>query len=127
MGIGFYYNLIISLASAKGIDISVILMEGCGDPLFQDETRPTTEIRSPEEVLKIRQVIHRCLVYMGDMSRYLEELAQTNSDRQLAIYWYEKAIIWDPRIGMPQNQLGTLMASVNYGLDSAYHYMRWYD
>jgi hypothetical protein len=28
-------------------------------------------------------------------------------------------------IGMPHNQLGTLAGTCNYGLDAAYHYMRW--
>jgi len=30
-------------------------------------------------------------------------------------------------IGMPHNQLGTLAGTCSYGLDAAYHYMRWWD
>ena len=69
--------------------------------------------------------IHRILIYMGDLARYLFDLNVTGY-KELAIRFYDLALIWNPEIGMPFNQLGTLSESNNYGLDSAYYYMRWY-
>ncbi len=43
----------------------------------------------------------------------------------LAERFYHQALVLNPSMGMPHNQLGTLAGNRHQGLDAAYHYMRW--
>jgi len=48
--------------------------------------------------------------------------------RTVMSYYFKicsQALNMNVDIGMPHNQLGTLSGTCNYGLDAAYHYMRW--
>lgn len=73
---------------------------------------------------QLHQRVHRIMINIGDLYRYLEELGHVGS-KATAVKWYNAALIWNPNIGMPFNQLGTLSGMGNYGLDCAYYYMRW--
>lgn len=67
--------------------------------------------------------VHRCLIYLGDLSRYKLEIAP-HWDHGLAIRYYLQASNFKPEYGMPHNQLGTLATGLNNSLDAVYHYMR---
>lgn len=136
--VGFYVNLI-HMFSEHGLDVSIILNSGSG-------SRRSSVIEKEDVRQAMRNAVHRCLTYIGDSYRYLDELA-TASAKSNAIYWYNKAIIWEPANGMPFNQvsspvttnifsscltrdcmllqLATLMYSNSYGLDAVYYYLRW--
>ncbi|XP_039291279.1 protein SMG5 [Nilaparvata lugens] len=66
---------------------------------------------------------HRCLIYLGDLFRYMVDI-QPGWDYGLATHYYTQALLWKPGEGLPHNQLGTLAGSRNYSLDAVYHYMR---
>ncbi|CAF4023587.1 unnamed protein product, partial [Rotaria sp. Silwood2] len=70
-----------------------------------------------ESLLK---VIHKCLVCLGDISRYLSEY---DGCIQTAEKYYTMAVLLDPEIGMPLNQLGTLCGRSNSSCDAAFFYL----
>lgn len=62
-------------------------------------------------------------MYLGDLSRY--RLDVTSEDESiLAVRYYVQAFNLNPELGIPHNQLGSLVMQHNYSLDAAYHYMR---
>lgn len=71
----------------------------------------------------VHQACHRFLVCLGDLARYMSEMGQNSSGHTAKRYYYQ-ALSFDPTMGMPHNQLGTLAGMVNCGLDATYHYMR---
>jgi len=105
-GVGFYSNL-----------IDVLKKELSMDPAFLD-------VQTSKRIEKGMQTVHRTMIFEGDLYRYLEE---TGSHRCLnqAMFWYQQAILWNPSVGIPHNQLGTISSTDNYGLHAIYHYMRW--
>ncbi|KAM6435312.1 nonsense-mediated mRNA decay factor SMG5 isoform 2-T2 [Liasis olivaceus] len=66
---------------------------------------------------------HRCLVYLGDLARYQNELAGVDTEL-LAERFYYQALSVAPQIGMPFNQLGTLAGSKYYNVEATYCYLR---
>ncbi|RZF46841.1 hypothetical protein LSTR_LSTR015754, partial [Laodelphax striatellus] len=70
-----------------------------------------------------QQLAHRCLIYLGDLCRYLVDL-QPGWDYGLATHYYTQALLLKPEAGLPHNQLGTMAGAQNYCLDAVYHYMR---
>ncbi|KAM4603240.1 nonsense-mediated mRNA decay factor SMG5 [Discoglossus pictus] len=66
---------------------------------------------------------HRCLVYLGDLARYQNELALVDTEK-LAERFYYQALTVVPQIGMPFNQLGTLAGSKYYHVEATYCYLR---
>ncbi|KAK3911848.1 Protein SMG5 [Frankliniella fusca] len=119
-GIGFYHHLILCLQSEFGIS------SGCVDfpMMFPDQDygkgKPTP---SSKQLHAARDSIHRCLVCLGDLNRYLMDIP-SSGNHKLASRYYHQALSWNPEIGMPHNQLGTLSLSTNCNLDAVYHYMR---
>lgn len=119
-GIGFYHHLILYLQSEFGIS------SGCVDfpMMFPDQdygkSKPTP---SSKQLLAARDSIHRCLVCLGDLNRYLMDIPPCGNHK-IAFRYYHQALSWNPDIGMPHNQLGTLSLSTNCNLDAVYYYMR---
>lgn len=68
--------------------------------------------------------IHRSLICLGDLARYKLDL-DVYWDPKIAMRYYKTAILINPNIGMPHNQLGTMSGSKNYGLDAVYYYTKW--
>ncbi|KAI8793396.1 nonsense-mediated mRNA decay factor SMG5-like [Biomphalaria glabrata] len=70
-----------------------------------------------------QRACHRCLICLGDISRYICDVdpmsVPTTADR-----YYHQAFMLFPEIGMPHNQLGTLAGSRYSGCEAAYHYVR---
>uniref|UniRef100_T1JIG1 Protein SMG5 n=1 Tax=Strigamia maritima TaxID=126957 RepID=T1JIG1_STRMM len=70
-----------------------------------------------------RSALHRCLICLGDLARYRQELFE-NAGPEVSSRFYSQAATFLPSAGMPHNQLGTLAGGKNYGCDATYHYMR---
>ncbi|GCC18507.1 hypothetical protein chiPu_0022371 [Chiloscyllium punctatum] len=66
---------------------------------------------------------HRCLMYLGDLARYQNELAGVDTE-QLAERFYYQSLSVAPQVGMPFNQLGTLAGSKHYNVEATYYYLR---
>lgn len=72
------------------------------------------------------ETVHAALLSLGDLHRYFIDF---NFDqprcmhRDDAARFYFEAFKLNPKIGMAQNQLGTLYSGQNYNLDSTYHYL----
>uniref|UniRef100_A0A069DXN4 Putative nonsense-mediated mrna decay protein n=1 Tax=Panstrongylus megistus TaxID=65343 RepID=A0A069DXN4_9HEMI len=125
-GIGFYHHIIMKLQSYYRLDLRGIV----DFPLFvtdrglkKDKAWWTSKPIESSALEWANQALHRCLIYLGDLNRYLSDL-QSSYDHNFAQRYYAQALNWKPECGMPHNQLGTLAGNQNYGLDAAYYYMR---
>ncbi|KAJ7416546.1 Protein SMG5 [Willisornis vidua] len=78
---------------------------------------------SEKEMEWAQMACHRCLVYLGDLARYQNELAGVDTEL-LAERFYYQALSVAPQIGMPFNQLGTLAGSKYYNVEATYCYLR---
>lgn len=67
---------------------------------------------------------HRCLIYLGDLNRYLLDIYPL-WDSGTAERYYHQATNMNLKCGRPFNQLGTLSGCKNYNLDAVYNYIRW--
>lgn len=126
-GIGLYSNFIQMIASSSKLNLSILdHLQVYDENLFnlshEKETIDDDDDKMIDET-RAKQTILRSLIYLGDICRYLDDLKWPGS-RNLAIYWYNNALLWDPTCGMPHNQLATLFSGVNYDVDSCYHYLR---
>ncbi|KAJ9575995.1 hypothetical protein L9F63_007095 [Diploptera punctata] len=127
-GIGQYHHLLFRLQTEYKLDL-----RGYVDfPLLFSDSGLMKDKSSSSKALDnncvdwAKQAAHRCLVYLGDLYRYVMDL-HPRWDTGLAVRYYLQALHLNVDIGMPHNQLGTLSGTRNYGLDAAYHYMRWYN
>lgn len=89
---------------------------------MQLEAAEPSEV-TPELKQWARQAIHQCLIYMGDLSRYRQEL-EPSLGSAAATRYYLQAATFRPESGMPYNQMGTLAMHQNNLLDAVYYYMR---
>ncbi|GBP79847.1 Protein SMG5 [Eumeta japonica] len=69
-----------------------------------------------------RSILHSCLIYLGDLSRYQVEIFHT-VDSSIAARYYLQASHLDLSSGMPYNQLGNLYLDKNHNLDSVCYYI----
>ena len=77
----------------------------------------------------VDQIIHRCLMCLGDLSRYQLDLAAgSDKDRICSVSrrYYHQALALRPQMGLPYNQLATLALDLNFGLNSVFYYLRRY-
>lgn len=107
-GIGFYSNMIDVLKKQLVLDVS-------SEGMTSDKK---------EVMNKITHVIHRSMIFEGDLYRYLEDTGSLRCISQ-AMFWYQRALLWDPTVGLPHNQLATISWTANYGLHAVYHALRW--
>ncbi|CAE1168341.1 SMG5 [Acanthosepion pharaonis] len=66
---------------------------------------------------------HRCLVYLGDIARYQQDFDHSLSNSTAERFYYQ-ALCLLPEVGIPHNQLGSLVASRYFHTEAAYHYIR---
>jgi len=124
-GIGYYQNILYRLAIEYDFDLTFVVPNFNQSYKYCEENKPEKKLNpSSNEREAAQQCLHRIFIHLGDIFRYLDELGYPDS-RIMAIKWYDAAILFDPTIGMPFNQLGTLSANTNFGFDAAYYYMRW--
>uniref|UniRef100_H3AQN3 Nonsense-mediated mRNA decay factor n=1 Tax=Latimeria chalumnae TaxID=7897 RepID=H3AQN3_LATCH len=120
-GIGFYQHLLLYIQSHYQLEL-----QGCidwthvTDPLIG---RKKPVLASGKEMEWAQMACHRCLVYLGDLARYQNELAGVDTD-QLSERFYCQAVSVAPTVGMPFNQLGTLAGSKYYNVEATYYYLR---
>ncbi|XP_054287971.1 nonsense-mediated mRNA decay factor SMG5-like [Macrosteles quadrilineatus] len=127
-GIGHYHHLLLKFQldfkmDLRGIiDFPLIITE---DGLKKSKSSSSSKDKplDPGCVEWAQQAVHRCLIYLGDLSRYLSDMCP-GYHSELPARYYHQALYWKPECGMPHNQLGTLVGNYNFFLDSAYHYMR---
>ncbi|XP_028966767.1 protein SMG5 [Galendromus occidentalis] len=125
-GLGAYHRILIRLEDEFGVPLSgimdVSLSESMGRRL--DEF-PSDKVHEMNEWAL--QCAHRCLIAQGDLERYLHELGgqqDSCSHRLSSLRFYQQAILLQPRVGQPYNQLGTLEGTTLYSLRSLYYFLR---
>lgn len=82
-------------------------------------------ITGTKEEVGIKQIIYRCLICLGDLSRYMYELNKFDIYYSTACRYYKQALNYKPYNGLPHNQIGRLALTKNKHLDAVYHYIRW--
>ncbi|XP_077183135.1 nonsense-mediated mRNA decay factor SMG5 [Paroedura picta] len=120
-GIGFYQHLLLYIQSHYQLELQCCIdwthvtdpLIGCKKPVSASE----------KEMEWAQMACHRCLVYLGDLGRYQNELAGVDTEL-LAERFYYQALSVAPQIGMPFNQLGTLAGSKFYNVEATYCYLR---
>uniref|UniRef100_A0A182W6X5 PIN domain-containing protein n=1 Tax=Anopheles minimus TaxID=112268 RepID=A0A182W6X5_9DIPT len=83
------------------------------------------EIYTKQEVAYALETIHALLISLGDLHRYQLEFGIGNRMqlRDRTRKYYMEAFKLNPKMGMPQNQLGMLVGDQNGHLDAVYHYL----
>ncbi|KAF6075947.1 SMG5 nonsense mediated mRNA decay factor [Phyllostomus discolor] len=120
-GIGFYQHLLLYIQSHYQLELQCCIdWTHVTDPLIGCK-KPVSA--SGKEMDWAQMACHRCLVYLGDLSRYQNELAGVDTEL-LAERFYYQALSVAPQIGMPFNQLGTLAGSRYYNVEAMYCYLR---
>ncbi|KAK5892128.1 hypothetical protein CesoFtcFv8_012539 [Champsocephalus esox] len=120
-GVGFYQHLLLYIQSHYQLELQdCIDWTHVTDPLI-GRKKPVSA--TPKEMEWAQMACHRCLVYLGDLARYQNELAGVESE-QLAERFYHQALSVMPHVGMPFNQLGTLAGSKFYNVEATYYYLR---
>ena len=105
---GFYQEMMLQLeARAKAVKLS-------GDP-------DTASL----EIESIFRCIHRCLLYLGDLARYMELYSDSETkDFSNAEKYYERAAIQEPSSGNAQNQMAVLATYSDSECTAVYRYCR---
>uniref|UniRef100_A0AAV2MFM5 Nonsense-mediated mRNA decay factor n=1 Tax=Knipowitschia caucasica TaxID=637954 RepID=A0AAV2MFM5_KNICA len=120
-GVGFYQHLLLYIQSHYQLELRHCMdWTNVSDPLI---VRKKPLFASPKEMEWAQSACHRCLVCLGDLARYQNELAGVDTE-QLAVRFYHQALTVMPLVGMPFNQLGTLAGSKFYNVEATYYYLR---
>uniref|UniRef100_A0A4W5PCK0 Nonsense-mediated mRNA decay factor n=1 Tax=Hucho hucho TaxID=62062 RepID=A0A4W5PCK0_9TELE len=120
-GVGFYQHLLLYIQSHYQLEMQdCIDWTHVTDPLI-GRKKPVSA--TPKEMEWAQMACHRCLMYLGDLARYQNELAGVEAE-QLAERFYHQALSVTPHVGMPFNQLGTLAGSKFYNVEATYYYLR---
>uniref|UniRef100_A0A3B4G6U2 Nonsense-mediated mRNA decay factor n=1 Tax=Pundamilia nyererei TaxID=303518 RepID=A0A3B4G6U2_9CICH len=123
-GVGFYQHLLLYIQSHYQLELQdCIDWTHVTDPLI-GRKKPVSA--TPKEMEWAQMACHRCLVYLGDLARYQNELAGVEAE-QLAERFYHQALSVMPHVGMPFNQLGTLAGSKFYNVEATYYYLPTFD
>ncbi|MGH0172562.1 UNVERIFIED_CONTAM: hypothetical protein FKN15_065065 [Acipenser sinensis] len=121
-GVGFYQHLLLYIQSHYQLELQdCIDWTHVTDPLIG---RKKAVSATAKEMDWAQMACHRCLVYLGDLARYQNELAGVEAEL-LAERFYHQALSVTPHVGMPFNQLGTLAGSKYYNVEATYYYLRW--
>ncbi|KAI7806365.1 nonsense-mediated mRNA decay factor SMG5 [Triplophysa rosa] len=120
-GVGFFQHLLLYIQSHYQLELQdCIDWTHVTDPLI---VRKKPVSATPKEMEWAQMACHRCLVYLGDLARYQNELAGVEAE-QLAERFYHQALSVALHVGMPFNQLGTLAGSKFYNVEATYYYLR---
>ncbi|XP_046418528.1 protein SMG5 [Neodiprion fabricii] len=127
VGVGFYHHLILRLQLECNLDLMGVIDFASPQNKEALSNRKQKSLQSKMHTEEVRRCairfIHRSLICLGDLSRYKLDLDPC-WDPKIATRYYKMAILIDPNIGMPHNQLGTMSGNKNFGLDAVYYYMR---
>uniref|UniRef100_A0A023EWB9 Putative nonsense-mediated mrna decay protein n=1 Tax=Aedes albopictus TaxID=7160 RepID=A0A023EWB9_AEDAL len=123
---------LVSYGLLENYDDDLLVREsGCYENLKLDEERSEEDkkvIYTNQEVSFALESIHSLLTALGDLHRYycefgLKGLTGKDDTKNITAKYYWEAFKLNPKIGITQNQLGTLFNGRNYNLDSVYHYL----
>lgn len=127
-GVGHYYTLLFRLISSRNLKFNQILPEfklpstvlNDIQSIFDDEIDcdRINELKRNDKYL-----LHKLLVHLGDLNRYLGSLGQIDNQK-LAIKWYNAAVLLNCQDGMPFNQLGTIALQKEQELQAVFFYIR---
>ncbi|XP_056401128.1 nonsense-mediated mRNA decay factor SMG5 isoform X2 [Hyla sarda] len=120
-GVGFYQHLLLYIQSHYQLELQCCIdWTHVSDPLIGCKKPVSASVKEMEWA---QMACHRCLVYLGDLARYQNELALVDTEK-LAERFYYQALTVVPQMGMPFNQLGTLAGSRYYHVEATYCYLR---
>ncbi|XP_077988894.1 nonsense-mediated mRNA decay factor SMG5-like [Glandiceps talaboti] len=124
-GIGYYHHLISRIQTEFDVDVRGImdLIAVPDTQTHSDKKETGKKLYEQHARLWAENACHHCLIYLGDLARYQQDLDGYRSTT-LAQRYYHQAIAWNSDFGMPHNQLGTLSGTRHQNCDAAYHYMR---
>ncbi|XP_062545991.1 nonsense-mediated mRNA decay factor SMG5 [Armigeres subalbatus] len=123
---------LVSYGLLENYDDDLLVQEsGCYENLKLDEERSEEDrkvIYTKQEVSFALESIHSLLTALGDLHRYYCEfglvgLTTEENIKDVTAKYYWEAFKLNTKIGITQNQLGTLFNGRNYNLDSVYHYL----
>ncbi|CAF0814228.1 unnamed protein product [Rotaria sordida] len=121
---GYYSNLLIKFVSMikpyRNMNHFFDFIQLFNENKSINLTTTTTTTKIENLIESLLKLIHKCLVCLGDISRYLSEY---DGCMQTAEKYYTMAVLLDPEIGMPLNQLGTLSGRSNSSCDAAFFYL----
>lgn len=132
--LGQIFNLdrlkyVVSYELLENYDDELLVRESsCYESLNLKEERSDEEkkvIYTKQEISFALESIHSLLTSLGDLHRYYCEfgLDGLKNIKQVTASYYWEAFKLNTKVGITQNQLGTLYNGRNYNLDSVYHYL----
>ncbi|XP_031621383.1 protein SMG5 isoform X2 [Contarinia nasturtii] len=133
-GISHFKLIIVNLERKFSLDLRDVVdfsfLDTCEKNLYTAVASQNSichnENRTQDEVTKYAmETIHALLISLGDLHRYFIDFDFTmpKISKDFAANYYFEAFKLNPKTGMAQNQLGTLLAGSTYNLDSIYHYL----
>lgn len=133
-GIDRLKKVILGIEDAYNLDLQYVIDFGLftTDPtVFQnghEEVPINKKITSLDIINYALESMHSLIISVGDLHRYyldfgLNNQFNANVTHDLTARYYFEAFKLNPKVGMPQNQLGTLFLHRNHALDSVYHYL----
>lgn len=127
-GIKKFKSIILNFENKYNLDLKYIIdFELLNPDLCHIEKKGTTEKYKESTINYALETVHSLLVSIGDLHRYYIDFKFNSCtpivNRDIAAKYYYEAFKLNSKIGMPQNQLGTLYSGCNYNFDSMYHYL----
>lgn len=125
-GISKYKAIIVRLERSYQLDLRNIVdftLLDQSSVKYEDSEEATFTLEMINFTL---ETVHAALLSLGDLHRYFIDFnfdQPRSMHRDEAARFYFEAFKLNPKIGMAQNQLGTLYSGQNYNLDSTYHYL----
>ncbi|ELW59858.1 Protein SMG5 [Tupaia chinensis] len=126
-GIGFYQHLLLYIQSHYQLELQCCIdWTHVTDPLIGCK-KPVSA--SGKEMDWAQMACHRCLVYLGDLSRYQNELAGVDTELLAERFYYQALSVapqFDPAVHLSSLILclGTLAGSKYYNVEAMYCYLR---
>ncbi|XP_058818951.1 nonsense-mediated mRNA decay factor SMG5-like [Topomyia yanbarensis] len=120
---------LVSYALLENYDDELLVRESsCYENLNLKEERNDDEKKvmyTKQEIAFAFESIHSLLTALGDLHRYYCEfgLDGLTDVKSVTASYYWEAFKLNTKVGITQNQLGTLYNGDNYNLDSVYHYL----
>lgn len=132
--LGQIFNLdglkyVVSYGLLEDYDDELLVRESsCYENLNLKEERSEEEkkvIYTKQEISFALESIHSLLTSLGDLHRYYCEFGLNGlaNIKEVTASYYWEAFKLNTKVGITQNQLGTLYNGRNYNLDSVYHYL----
>lgn len=135
-GIGTYQNLILYMVDTFGWEANGFMLDFLAARQYGFGSSSESAIKKapvldplteePLDSAWVKGAVFRCLVWLGDLARYLETDLSSNSvvTTASATRYYQLASGLNPHTGQPYNNLAMLAGDTNWGLDQLYLYLK---